>query len=169
MSRLAQKVELVANATIIVAAVLLIGVVSKKYFFSPKAYSQPARVQPVVGSKLNLPAVQWAGQQTVVVALQTGCGFCNESAPFYRRLAESVKGRNVQLIAAFPTPVESSAAHLQELGVTGFAVKQLPLDALQTSGTPTLILTNAEGEITDYWLGKLTPEREAEVLEKLDS
>lgn len=98
-----------------------------------------------------MAGIDWTKQRkTLILALQANCHFCNESAPFYRRIAESTKGTDVQLIAAFPTPVESSAAHLKELGLTSLAVTQVPLTSLQTSGTPTLILANDRGEITDY-------------------
>lgn len=170
MSKLSQRVELIANVTIIVAAVLIAGVVAEKYFFRSTPRGRPARLQPVIGSKVDLSSVNWASHpKTLILALQRGCRFCEESAPFYKRIAESIQGGNVQLIAAFPTEVEGSTAHLEELGLTSLEVRQSSLESLQTSGTPTLILTNDKGEITNYWLGKLTPDKEREVLEKLKS
>jgi len=170
VNRFSQRVELIANITIIVVAVLLAGVVAERYFFRAKASGRPRVVQPVIGSKVDVPEIRWAGHpKTLILALQRGCRFCSESAPFYKRIAESVRGKNVQLIAAFPTGVEESRAHLRELGLTGLEVRQLSLESLQTSGTPTLILTNDKGVITNYWLGKLTPDQESEVLEKLNS
>ena len=59
--------------------------------------------------------------------------------------------------------------YLNELGLTNLEVKRSSLDNIQVSGTPTLILTNEKGEITDYWVGKLTPDRETEVINKLNS
>jgi hypothetical protein len=168
MSRISQKVELIANVTIIVAAVLIAGVVAQKYFFPRTRPMAPARIQPDVGARMNLPDVNWSRQpKTLILALQTGCHFCDESVPFYKRVAENVKAENVKVIAAFPTGVEESAAHLKALGLTNIEVRQLPLESLQTSGTPTLILTNDKGEITNYWLGKLTPDKEAQVLQKI--
>jgi hypothetical protein len=170
MSRLSQRVELIANVTIIVAAVLIVGVVAEKYFFRSTPRGRPSRLQPVIGSKIDLSNVNWASHpKTLILALQRGCRFCEESAPFYKRIAASVRGRNVQLVAAFPTEVEESTAHLAALGLEGLEVRQSSLESLQTSGTPTLILTNDKGEVTDYWLGKLTPDKETEVLGKLSS
>ncbi len=62
-----------------------------------------------------------------------------------------------------------SKAHLNELGLTNLEVKRSPLENIQVSGTPTLILTNEKGEIMDFWVGKLTPDKEAEVINKLNS
>ena len=170
MSKVSQKIELTANILIIVVALLLGGVLIKKYFFDPPVVSnQPPRVEPKIGSVMNVPDVNWSQQpKTLILALQSSCHFCNESAPFYKRVIESVKDKNVKLIAVFPTAVEESAAHLQKLGLSNMEVKQSSLGSLQVSGTPTLILTNDKGEVTNYWVGKLTPDKETEVINKLN-
>lgn len=170
MNKFSQRVELVANITIIVVAVLLVGVVADRYFLRPAAHGRPARLQPVIGSKLNVSGMNWSSHpKTLILVLQRGCRFCSESVPFYKRIVASVKDENIRVIAAFPTEVQESTAHLEELGLASVEVRQLSLDSLQTSGTPTLILTDDQGRITAYWLGKLPPDKEAEVLNKLHS
>ncbi len=172
MSKTHQKIELVANISIIVVALLLGGVLVHKYFFAapPVASNQPPRLEPKIGSVMNVPDVNWSQQpKTLVLALQSSCRFCNDSAPFYKRVIESVKDKNVKLVAVFPTDVEESAAYLQKLGLTNMEVKQSSLNGLQVSGTPTLILTNDKGEVTNYWVGKLTPDKETEVINQLNS
>lgn len=171
MSKLNQKVELVANVLIIVVAVLLGGVIVQKYFFnSPASGNEHALVQPKIGSRLNVSDVDLTAQpKTLILALQTTCRFCNESASFYKRLVEGTKDKNVKIVAVFPTSVEEATAHLNQLGVAGMEVKQAPISALETSGTPTLILTNQQGEVTNYWIGKLTPDREQEVINQINS
>ncbi len=172
MSKLYQKVELTANILIIVVALLLGAVLVQKYLLtSPQATAnQPPRLEPKVGAKMEVAEVKWSQQpKTLVLALQTSCHFCNDSAPFYKRLVQAVQNKPVKLVAVFPSNVEESAAHLKELGLTNMEVKQSSLDSLQVSGTPTLILTNEKGEITDYWIGKLTPDKETEVINKLNS
>ena len=170
MRRLSQKAEIAANILIIVVAALLIGVIVQKYFFGKSAIKQQARVQPAIGSHVNLLDESRVNQsKTLILALQTGCHFCNESVPFYKRLIETVKGKNIKLVAVFPISIEESKAHLNELGLTNLEVKRSPLENIQVSGTPTLILTNEKGEIMDFWVGKLTPDKEAEVINKLNS
>lgn len=171
MNKINEKLELVANILIIVAAVLLVGFIAQKYFFgSSAANSRQARLQPIVGSKVNLQDVNFSNQpKTLILALQTGCHFCNESASFYKRIIEVIKDKNVKLVAAFPTDIEKSTMHLQELGLTNIEVKSSPLNNIQVSGTPTLILTNDKGEVTNFWVGKLTPDKEMEVINKLNS
>lgn len=100
------------------------------------------------------------------MALQSSCHYCNESAPFYKRLIQEVQGKNTKLIAVLPTKVEDSKAYLNALGLSALEVKQASLDTLQVIGTPTLILTNDKGEITNLWMGKLSDDKAAEVIRK---
>ncbi len=166
----ARAIEVIANVLIIALALLLGTVVVHKYFFKKSSPTEAARIQPVLGSKITFSGVDWTSQpKTLILALQTGCRFCNESAPFYKRIIDVTRGKNVKLVAIFPSPVEESAAHLNQLGLTDLEVKQSPLKALQTNGTPTLILINQKGEITDFWMGKLEPDKENEVIGKLTS
>lgn len=171
MNKVNQKVELVANVLIVVVALLLIGIIVQRYFFSsPTAVNQPQRQEPTVGKKINLENVDFSAQpKTVVIALQTTCGYCNESAPFYKRLLKESEGKNIKFVAVFPTPEAESRKHLETLGITGFEVKQAPITALEASGTPTLILTNDKGEITNFWVGKLPVDKESEVINQLNS
>jgi hypothetical protein len=169
MSRINQKLEMAANILIIVVAVLLIGVIAQRYFFPPATNSnQPARVHPTIGTKINLPGTDWSNRpKTLLMVLQKDCRFCTESAPFYKRLRESVQDKTVKLVAVLPGRQEESAAYLDQLGLSHLELKQSPLNTLQVSGTPTLILTNDKGEITDYWVGKLSSDKESEVINKL--
>ena len=87
---------------------------------------------------------------------------------FTSDIVESTRNKNVKLVAVFPGSIEESKTHLNELGLTRMEVKSSPLNNLQVSGTPTLLLTNDKGEVTDFWIGKLSPDKETEVLNKLN-
>ena len=117
-----------------------------------------------------MPDINWLDQpKTLIVALQASCRFCNESAPFYKRLIENTKNKNIKLVAVLPTDLEESKAHLNKFGLSELEVRQASLDSIQVEGTPTLLLVNSKGEVTDYWVGKLPPHKETEVLNKLTS
>lgn len=168
MEKINQKIELVANIFIILV-VLAIGIVLVQNYFLAAPPNRPPRIEPKIGSQMSAPDVDWSQQpKTLILALQTGCRFCNESAPFYKRIIETVKNKNVKLVAVFPTEIEESAKHLKELGLTNMEVKRSSLKSLQAGGTPTLILTDNTGKITDYWVGQLSPDKETEVLNKLN-
>lgn len=136
-----------------------------KYIFAP---SNPPESVPTVNKQITVPEVNWSGQpKTLVIAFQSSCRFCNESAPFYKRLIETVKDKNIKLVAVLPTEIEESRAHLDKLGLTNLEVRQASLDSIQVNGTPTLLMVNNKGEVTDSWVGKLPPNKETEVINKL--
>jgi hypothetical protein len=46
-------------------------------------------------------------------------------------------------------------------------VRSDSLRSIGVTGTPTILLVNENGVVSNYWRGKLSPEKEAEVLAKL--
>lgn len=170
MDKAYQRVEFAANILIIIVA-LLLGVVLVQKFISTvpaNTIDRKIKTAPEIGMKINLPGVSWSPQsKTLILVLQTGCRFCNDSIPFYKQVIESMKDKNVKLVAVFPTG-ENGTAYLNNLGIVDIDVKHLPLADLQVRGTPTLILTNGSGEITKFWVGKLPPDKEAEVIDNLN-
>jgi thioredoxin-related protein len=176
MNKLTQKVELIANLLIIVVAVLLIGVLVQRYFTTSSASSFPPQpqsqsinqLQKKSNSPIEIAGVDFSEKpKTLILALQAGCHYCTESAPFYKRLIQSAKDKNIKLIAVLPSSVEESADYLDKLGINDLEIKQSTLASLQVRGTPTLILTNENGEIMNSWIGKLKTEKEDEVISKL--
>jgi len=167
MNNLTKRIELLANIAIIVVALLLGGVLVKRYLWPQAASPQAqARIQP--GTKLSVPGVEWEkNNRTLLLILSTTCHFCTESSPFYQRLAqEKAKRGGVSLIAVLPQSVGDSQKYLNDLGVTVDDVKQVGLDAVQVRGTPTLILADRTGAVVESWVGKLPAEAEAEVLNR---
>jgi thiol-disulfide isomerase/thioredoxin len=167
MSNVYKKAELFANVAIIIVA-LLIGVVVVKRFLFP---SQPHRPDKLisVGAKMPLPDMDWAkNRQTLLLVLAQGCRFCAESAPFYQRLAKEALGHNdVQLVAVLPQSPDEGRKYLNDLNVDIKEIKQAELASLQVTGTPTLILVDGQGLVTQAWVGKLPTEEEADVLRSL--
>jgi hypothetical protein len=57
----------------------------------------------------QLPNYAWnSSPRTLILAVRDGCHFCEESVPFYRKLAELKKeGRiNANLLMVYPRPAE---------------------------------------------------------------
>lgn len=156
-----KKTELLANVAIIIVAVLLGGVLIKRYLLtSDDAFGDRNNVSRITaGTKVSLPEIDWAkSDRTLLLVLSKGCRFCSESATFYQRLVRDTDGRGVQFVAVLPQDVNEGRKYLNELGVTINEVKQSSLDSLGVGGTPTLILVNREGAVTDSWVGKLPPD-----------
>ena len=168
MRNIHKKMELAANVLIIVVAVLVIGVFTQRYVgLEPPASSQPEL--PQVGDKVSLDDYDWSkSNKHVLLVLQKGCHFCSESAGFYRSLIERTSGRGVNVVAILPQDREEAEQYLRDLSISGIATRQSQLQSLLVAGTPTIIVTDGKGAITDVWLGKLAPEEENEVLAKLE-
>ncbi len=163
-----KKIELIANIAIILVAAIL-GYVLVRQFVFPPAPAPPAQIkQPEAGTKISLPDIDFSQKdKTIIVALKKGCHFCTESAPFYQRLVQAAGEKGVRLIAAFPHSVEEGQGYLKELNVPITEMKQADFAALSVGGTPTVILADKNGEIIKAWLGKLSPEKETEVINSL--
>lgn len=170
-SGLARRLEVAANVAIIAVAALICFVLVKSYILggSQPPPPQPQRQQkPAIGSKAAVPDVDWGRNgRTLVLVLQKGCGYCNDSAPFYQRLAREAGG--VRLVAALPNNVEEGRQYLSELAVPVEDVRQASPQALGAPGTPTLLLVDGSGVVTDSWVGRLPPDKENEVLARLKS
>lgn len=169
MSKVYQKIELTANILIIVVAVMLVGVLAQRYFFAAPAPSEPK--SPTVGTKISDANFDWSkSNKNVLLVLQKGCKYCTDSAEFYKKLIQQTReDKNVKITAVLPQPKEEAEKYLSELGVSGIEVKQSQLNSLNVGGTPTIIVTDDKGEISDVWMGKLPPEKESEVIKKIAS
>lgn len=170
MNSVYKRVEFIANIAIIVVALSIGAVIVKRYLLPD---SQPIQLEAEsgvkTGTKLSLPAVDWEKNgQTLLLVLAKGCHFCSESATFYQRLAQQrSEKQNVRLVAVLPQEVAESQKYLSELGVNVDEIKQALPSALGVRGTPTLILVNRAGMVSDSWVGKLPLDKESEVLNKL--
>ncbi|MFN2597666.1 MAG: peroxiredoxin family protein [Pyrinomonadaceae bacterium] len=118
---------------------------------------------------MQIPGVDWAGSgQTLVLAVSDSCHFCSESADFYRRLAqEKAWPGSVRLIAVLPQEVDRGREYLDKLGVSVDQVEQAQLSSIGVRGTPTLLLIDSTGSLKTSWVGKLTPDKEGEVLNRV--
>lgn len=164
-----KKIELLANVCIIVVAVILGFVLIKRFVFPPTPTEPGENVK--VGTRISLPDINWSqSERSLVLVLQKGCHFCTESGPFYQHLTrETTALTNVRLIAALPQDVGEGRQYLSDLGVAVNEIRQVPPASLGVRGTPTLLLVDNTGTITDVWVGKLPPDKEAEVLRRLKS
>lgn len=193
-SKLTRAIEVATNLSIILVALVGATVLVKNYLLRPAVpatseinqtsgrnqQGSPTDVRavrtsavapraPEEGSQLSVPGVSWGtSNQTVVLALSDKCRYCSESAPFYQRLARDLSQRHdIRLVAVFPQDAGAGKKYLDDLGVPVGQVIQASLDSLQVRGTPTLVLVDKNGTVTQSWVGKLSPERESEVLNRI--
>jgi thiol-disulfide isomerase/thioredoxin len=157
------KLEATANVTVIVVALAVGAVVLTRY---AESYRAPRSV--AVGDHLaKIPGLDWTQhRETLLLVLNTGCHFCQDSVPFYQRLAQAQRpdANAVQLVAVFPNEAEAVrqfAAH-ERLPIR--SVPGVPLDELSVNATPTLVLVDREGRVEQVWVGILTSRQEIDLL-----
>ncbi|HEX8565571.1 MAG TPA: thioredoxin-like domain-containing protein [Pyrinomonadaceae bacterium] len=167
MKNLTKKLEIFANIAIVIVAVLLtVMIVQRIFFTNPPTTSKPE--SPSVGTELPLHDIDWSAQpKTVLLVLQKECRYCTQSAPFYQQLIQKVKSQNLKLIAVLPGNKDESEKYLNEIGLSGLDVYQSQLSSLKIKGTPTVLIINNKGEVSNVWIGKLSSDKEVEVINQL--
>ena len=130
----------------------------------------PPRITPI-GKAIPLENVDWKNnKKTLVLYLSTTCRFCDESSPFYKRLVEKyTDDKNIKIVAVMPQTIDIAKEHLKSLGVNINDVYNAQLKSIGVTATPTLLLVNESGIVSEMWRGKLGNDKESEVLDKLAS
>lgn len=124
-----------------------------------------------VGRQIPLENIDWkASKKTLVMYLSTTCHFCDESSPFYKRLLEKyTNSKDVRFIAVLPQSINVAGEHLNKLGVHVSEIQSADFESIGVTATPTLLLVDESGKVSDTWQGKLTISRENDVFEKVSS
>lgn len=168
MSRLVKRIELAANVCIIAAALVICGLVVKRFLVkSPSNISQVSGVS--AGTKIYLPGIDWSkNSKTLLLVLSVGCKFCSASAPFYQNLTkQTASSKGAKLVAILPQSPDQGGEYLRSLNIRVDDVKQATLTSLGVRATPTLILVNNAGIVTNFWVGQLSSDKEIEVVAQL--
>jgi hypothetical protein len=164
------KLETAANAATILAALVLSFVLIKVYLL-PSALHRPIRnaSATAVGTSMKdrIEGVDWQKNgRTLVLALSTQCHFCTASAPFFRTLVSQAR-KSVKIVAVLPQPVKTGQEYLSAEGVRVDFVTQSSLSRIGISGTPTMLLVNSAGRVTNVWVGMLKPKEQEQVFRVL--
>lgn len=166
---LIRTIEISANVLIIVVALLLAITLFKLNSTDQiEAKSAPSLVGLEVGSQLNLVGLgESLEQKTVLLVLSTRCRFCVESMPFYRELINAVSSKDTRFVAIFPEEIGIGKAFLSEHGLPEIETLQSKLSDIKVRGTPTVILTNRNGVVESFWMGKLDTQKQKELVNKI--
>lgn len=158
------KIEVVANVVVILLAVVIGSVYLKDRFSTPR----PKLNEVKAGDRLpRLDGWDWgAHDQTLVLALRKGCHYCEDSAPFYQRLAAKLQedGSKSAMVAVFPDGANTVNEVVRSEGLAVHALPGVPLESLNVSGTPSLLLVDRSALVLNAWIGMLSPRQELEVM-----
>lgn len=164
--RPSRRKKIVLNTVLIVLGALL-GVAVGLWL---RDFREPPRERVLLGERVALEGVDWSGNpDNVLVVLQQGCRYCDESAPFYRRLSQARAGHDVGLVAALPPGGGgvASEAYVEQLGLDADRVVPSTPQSIGVPGTPTLLVLDETGRVTESYVGKLTERGEEQVFELL--
>lgn len=112
-----------------------------------------------------------AADRTLILALNTGCHFCEESLPFYKRLPShaSQTGTGTQVVAIFPNETDEAREFLTAGNLEFRVLGRQDFAKLGIEGTPTLILLNRDGKVQSVWRGELSASDQDKVLSAIAS
>lgn len=165
MKSLHRILDWILNVACLAVAVLALVLLAQR--FLPTARNSTLD-GPRVGSVAKLRGAGWAADRpTLVMAIQTGCHWCEASANFYHDLLRSSSGGAFHPIAVFPTTSSDNRAFLEKLKLGIDDVREADFGELGVRGTPTLILVGSNGQVEASWVGLLSPQLENEVFKRL--
>jgi hypothetical protein len=149
---LKDKIEITTNILIVIVLLLFGGTYLKSHMGHHEESLSP-------GEKINAPrGYDWHGYpQTLVVAVRQGCIYCERSYPLYRRLdsLEHSGGLKAHMLVVMPDDPAIGAALLKSQQITSQNIPNTPLSDVKVSGTPTLLLVDANGRLLQSWVGEL--------------
>lgn len=162
-----KKTELFVNISVIVLGAVVLFFLVKTYRASQ---NNSQSVQgPRVGDQLPaIPTIDWkSNDRTLLLVLRKGCHYCEDSMPFYRRLAQMSEEKKLKanLVAVFPDAAADVENVLQSQHLSVKTVPNVPLGSLKVPGTPTMILADSSGRVLQDWVGQLTDQQEQQLLD----
>lgn len=124
------KIEVVANLTVVLLALVVGSIFVKDRFFNPRLQVNEVKA----GDRLaHLDGLDWgAHDRTLILVLRKGCHFCEDSVPFYQRLLATQRedGSTAALIAVFPDTEEAVKEVIKSQGLDIRALPSVSLEGL---------------------------------------
>ncbi len=163
-----KRLDLIANVAVIVTSVVLLVFLGNSWYgshYGPQ--SRLGRTRAIVGSTVKLTGVDFTRNgKTLLIAISSTCHFCQESQPFYRKLA-SAPSSTVNLIAVLPMPQGDAENYVHSTISPSLRVVSASLDTMDVDSTPTLLLVDGQGKVEKAWVGMLDDSGQKQVQSQL--
>jgi hypothetical protein len=132
------------------------------------------QLQPnlLVGKKLVLDGQRWDQSPTsAVLFISSHCHFCEESVPFYRRIAQlrDRESPGFSLVVLTRDTRTDMTGFLERKALVVSGIYDVPSGFADLAGTPTILIVDASGIVRQVFLGKLSPADEEKVLKILET
>lgn len=171
MSKAKHYLETATNIAVIIAALVVSGVFILNYLRPNDRRTRRLQAGFEKGQQLaQIPGIAYGeAPKTLLIALNTNCGFCTESIHFYNRLAEIQRASNskTRIITIFPSTAKEIQQYAEQhrLGLNTMAA--VDFRALNVAGTPTMILVDTNGRVIDFWIGKPSESTERQIIKQV--
>jgi thioredoxin-related protein len=169
--RIQRYLEIGTNIAVLLVATVVVYVCTWTYFHANRKTQLLAGLQ--TGTVLtNLSNINYnQSSKTLIIAMNTNCGYCQASVPFYNQLTElqKTKAKGSRIIAVLPNNEEEVKQFTQQNHLNIETASSVNLRPLKITGTPTLVLVDGNGIIHDFWLGKLSQDQEQEVIKAIST
>jgi hypothetical protein len=155
----------IADAALLIAAVAVATVAGQTYYqTAAQAPPPPSRIVQL-HERLNLPGIDFTkGQRTLLLVLRSSCPYCEKSMPFYSKMiAKRSPNSRVIVVGGESEQVLSNYLKLHEIAVDG--VTTVTAASTPSQATPTAILVDRDGVVSNVWRGLLPPDKETEVMQ----
>ncbi len=163
MQNIGRKIEIAANVSIFILAILICTVLIRD-----RLSSRSPIEKKLVGTHILLSGFDWAKtDKTLIIVMSPTCGFCKASLPFYRKLSQGRTQHHFQMVAVFPEPSRSDSNYLQQASLDVDGMFGLDNTQIGPVPTPTLLLVDQHGTVSKAWSGMLPPDLEKDVLQSL--
>ncbi len=119
---------------------------------------------PLVGQTLSPKLRATAPRGTVLVLMSSTCPHCAKEVPYFAQLDAATP--TLDIIPAFwDSDVQAGAEFLSKLGwaKAPIAIHAGDLGKLRIAGTPTTLVADASGKITQAYVGELTEAQKGEL------
>jgi hypothetical protein len=145
----------ILNVAIIIACVSLALALIQRYHFASRGSNRTVSLEGVDFSQ---------SKKTLLLFFQRDCDICRASLPFYRSLLKEFPvSTSVQFVFITPEAPNIAERFLKGEGISSVSVLEGRHGMLGVTSAPTLILADSDAAVRGYWVGQLTPGREAEI------
>ena len=156
------RLEAISNICLIAVSLFIGGLLLYQQFGHKKSLTDKAVIGQKVDSKIYGPI---KSDRSLVILLSTKCKYCAASTGFYRQIG-SVSPK-IDTVVAFIQPEAEARSYLQEKGIGIDRVIGSTNLLAAIPATPAVMLVDKSGKVVDAWVGKLPPQEEQDVLNKL--
>ncbi len=165
----ATRLDLLINSlTLLVAALTVAFIVHSYRAQTPR---QPKVVAGITRGMVapGLQGVNYSNEnQTLVLLLRSSCPYCRAEVPFYKQVVEVARrsGRT-QIVAVFAAHDMGASRFLADNDIAARFTVAPDSQIFKAYATPTLLLVNHQGRVSDFWVGAVQGPTAESILRKL--